>query len=88
MSIEDRIISKKDLFDFKEGKDNVKINKIWQEILNDLPEKLKKEAINKGFNLTEIDRSMELINLIIEIPKASQSLELALVNLNPFIICE
>lgn len=88
MILETRIISKQEYQKYKNGNKNTSIQWIWEDILQKLPGNLRIEAVEKGFTLNEVDRQMDLINLLIEVPDASEELKLAILNAWPFVVCE
>lgn len=88
MILETRIISKQEYQKYKNGSKTTSIHLIWENILQKLPGNLRIEAVEKGFTLREVDRSMDLINLLIEVPNATEELERAILNAWPFVVCE
>jgi hypothetical protein len=84
-----RVIPKREYERYLNKEKDTKIHQIFQEILNTLPPLLKKEAIDKGLNIIESeDHSLDLINLQIIVKDASNALENAILEEEPFIICE
>lgn len=82
-----RIIKKKDYELYLQGEAS-SIDLILDEIFNKIRDNLKNEARSKGFEISVIDRRMDLINLRVNIPNASEELKNNLASLDPFIICE
>lgn len=87
MKPEDQVISIDEYTDYLKGKKVEKIEEIWKRLIADLPENLKKEAVVKGYRLAEQSKLTSYINLLIEIPNASEKLSKALLGTYPFIIC-
>lgn len=83
----EQVISKYDLEKFNKGEANTKIHQIWQNVISEFPEKLKKEAETKGFTLKKIDELMGLTNFSIEPNEPSEALKKELLFHNLFIIC-
>ena len=88
MDYRNRIINKADLEAYLAGKDNLKVNRIFNKILSEMPLELRKEALDKGLQLKEIDRAMDLITFVIDVPHASEELKSMLASVDPFVICD
>ena len=72
---EEQIVSLNDYNKFMSGEKNTRINEIWKNILNEMPEELKTEAEGKGFTLDELSRTSFDRSYIINIPNASKELQ-------------
>jgi len=71
----DRVFTLRDYENYLAGDKNTAIHRVWNGLIAQLPDDLKKEALDKGFTLKkEIDKKLELLNLTIEIPNASKEL--------------
>lgn len=68
-------ITKEEYKRFKKGETIKVINDYFSLILSELPEELKSEAQNKGFELVEGGKSMDILTLNIIVPNASSKLK-------------
>lgn len=74
-NVDDQIITFWDYSKFIRNEKNTKIHRIWERFISQMPEELKREAIEKGFKLEETSRTTFDINFLIQIPNASAELK-------------
>lgn len=87
MKPEDKVITKYDFKEYSEGKANLKINEIWEDVISHLPHKLYLEAKEKGFILTQhIQEDSMAKYLMFEVPNCTNELKDELLHSYPFII--
>jgi hypothetical protein len=87
MKPEDQIITKQEYINYIDEKQTPTLNLIWSEMIKKLSKEMQQEAKQKGFQLIEQERLLGMVNLIIKVPNASKSLNDAMSNQYPYILC-
>lgn len=87
MRPEEQIITKQEYLDYKNGKYVYSLDRIWKNILNQLPKKQRDEATQKGYELSEFSNNLGILNLKISVPNSSKDFDREFMSIYPFIMC-